>query len=69
MQPIVQSLKVILQVIGVIGPRPLIDPSRSALLQREEGVSESVNSNVVHEGGKLLLLIPGNYFSYASARL
>jgi hypothetical protein len=63
-----QVQEVRLQVLGIFGPRHLVDARRCGLLQTEEARSQDLNVDVMQERRQLVLSVPGDGFSYAGLR-
>ena len=64
-----QVQEVRLQVLGVFGPRHLVDARRCGLLQIGEARSQDVDVDVMQERRQLALPVPDDGFSYADLRL
>ena len=58
-----------LQVLGVFGPRHLVDARRCHLLQIGEARSQDVDVDVMQERRQLALPVPDDRFSCADLRL
>jgi hypothetical protein len=67
--PTTEICKVGFQILGVFGPRHLIDTWCCRLLQAKEACAQRICVDVMQKRRQFLFSVPGDGYSYATLRL